>query len=53
MNVQKNELTWSEENHRIFGIPPGTPMTSETFLGTVHPEDRGDLGPQVDGSPEG
>ncbi|MFZ2088676.1 MAG: PAS domain S-box protein [Desulfobaccales bacterium] len=40
MNVQKNELTWSEENHRIFGIPPGTPMTYETFLGTVHPEDR-------------
>ena len=40
MNVQKNELTWSEENHRIFGIPLGTPMTYETFLNTVHPEDR-------------
>lgn len=40
MNVQKNQLTWSDENHRIFGIPPGTPMTYETFLGTVHPEDR-------------
>ena len=40
LNVQKNELTWSDENHRIFGIPPGTPMTYETFLGTVHPEDR-------------
>lgn len=40
LNVQKNELTWSEENHRIFGIPPGTPKTYETFLGTVHPEDR-------------
>ena len=40
MNVQKNELTWSDENHRIFGIPPGTVMTYETFLGTVHPEDR-------------
>ena len=40
LNVQKNELTWSEENHRIFGIPPGTPLTYETFLGTAHPEDR-------------
>jgi PAS domain S-box-containing protein len=40
MNVQKNELTWSEENHRIFGISTGTPMTYETFLSTVHPEDR-------------
>ncbi len=41
MNVQKNELTWSDENHRIFGVPGGTAMTYETFLGTVHPEDRG------------
>ncbi|MEW6386201.1 MAG: PAS domain S-box protein [Thermodesulfobacteriota bacterium] len=40
MNVQRNELTWSEENHRIFGIPEGTPMTYESFLATVHPEDR-------------
>ena len=40
MNVQRNELTWSDENHRIFGIPPGTPMTYETFLGTVYLEDR-------------
>jgi PAS domain S-box-containing protein len=40
MDVQRNELTWSEENHRIFGIPPGTPMTYETFLSCVHPADR-------------
>ena len=40
LDVQKNELTWSEENHRIFGIPPGTSMTYETFLDRVHPADR-------------
>lgn len=40
LDVRHNELTWSEENHRIFGIPPGTPMTYETFLGCVHPADR-------------
>lgn len=40
MNVQKNELTWSDENHRIFGVPKGTPMTYEGFLTTVHPDDR-------------
>ena len=40
MDVQKNELTWSEENHRIFEIPPGNPLTYETFLAAVHPEDR-------------
>lgn len=40
LNVGRNELRWSEENHRIFGISEGTPLTYETFLGTVHPEDR-------------
>ena len=40
LNVHKNELTWSDENHRIFGIPKGTPLTYETFLSTVHPGDR-------------
>lgn len=40
MNVQRNELHWSDENYRIFGIPQGTPLTYETFLSTVHPDDR-------------
>ncbi|WP_229388599.1 PocR ligand-binding domain-containing protein [Methanosarcina sp. DH2] len=40
LDVRKNELTWSNENHRIFGIPKGTPLTYETFLSTVHPDDR-------------
>lgn len=40
LDVGRNVLTWSDENHRIFGIPKGTPLTYETFLGTVHPDDR-------------
>jgi PAS domain S-box-containing protein len=40
MDVLHNVLTWSDENHRIFGVPKGTPMTYETFLETVHPDDR-------------
>jgi PAS domain S-box-containing protein len=40
LDVEHNILTWSDENHRIFGIPKGTPMTYETFLATVHEEDR-------------
>jgi PAS domain S-box-containing protein len=40
MNVQRNELLWSDENHRIFGIPKGIPLTYETFLSIVHPDDR-------------
>ena len=40
MDVRRNVLLWSDENHRIFGISPGTPLTYEAFLATVHPEDR-------------
>ena len=40
LDTRRNELTWSDENHQIFGIPNGTPMTYETFLSTVHPDDR-------------
>jgi signal transduction histidine kinase/PAS domain-containing protein len=40
LNIQRNELLWSDENHRIFGLPKGAPMSYETFLGVVHPEDR-------------
>ena len=40
LDVQHNILLWSDENHRIFGVPKGTPMTYETFLHVVHPLDR-------------
>lgn len=40
IDLQHNVLSWSEENHRIFGVPPGTPLSYETFLATVHPDDR-------------
>jgi PAS domain S-box-containing protein len=40
LNVRENELTWSDEAYRIFGLPRGTPLTYETFLATVHPADR-------------
>ena len=40
LDVQRNELTWSEETHRIFGIPTVSPMTYETFLSLVYPDDR-------------
>lgn len=40
LDTIKNKLTWSDENHRIFGIQKGTPMTYETFLSCIHPDDR-------------
>jgi PAS domain S-box-containing protein len=40
LDVQKNILIWSRQNHHIFGIPEGTPMNYATFLSTIHPDDR-------------
>jgi PAS domain S-box-containing protein len=40
IDVQRNILLWSDENHRIFGVPKGTPMTYETFLEKVHSDDK-------------
>lgn len=39
LDVQRNELIWSAENYRIFGVAEGTRLTYETFLGCVHPDD--------------
>ena len=40
LDTKNNVLQWSDENYRIFGIPKGTLLSYETFLETVHPEDR-------------
>ncbi|MCL6629489.1 MAG: PAS domain S-box protein, partial [Armatimonadetes bacterium] len=40
LDVQHNKLYWSDETYRLFGIPVGTPLTYETFLAKVHPDDR-------------
>jgi PAS domain S-box-containing protein len=34
------EIACSTEIFRIFGLPPGTKATLETFLAAVHPDDR-------------
>jgi PAS domain S-box-containing protein len=40
LDVQRNVLDWSAESYRMFGVPPGTPLTYEGFLAFVHPEDK-------------
>jgi PAS domain S-box-containing protein len=40
LDIRHDELVWSDETYRIFGIPGGTPLTYETFLAAIHPEDR-------------
>lgn len=40
LDLRSNELIWSDETYRIFGIPPGTRLTYDSFLDHVHPQDR-------------
>ena len=40
LDVNSNKLTWSAETFRIFGISPEAPLTYESFLAAVHPDDR-------------
>jgi PAS domain S-box-containing protein len=41
-DVRKDVVTWSDELYRIFGVEQGSgPLTYETYLGLVHPDDRG------------
>ena len=37
---RRDDIHWSDETYRIFGIPKGTPITNQGFLASVHPEDR-------------
>jgi PAS domain S-box-containing protein len=40
LNIQQNNLSWSDEAYNIFGIPKETLMTYESFLDCVHSDDR-------------
>lgn len=40
LDLKKNELIWSDENYRIFGVDIGKSQTYESFLSMIHPDDR-------------
>jgi two-component system sensor histidine kinase/response regulator len=40
LDIAANRLEWSDECYRLFGLPPGTPMTIERFFACIHPDDR-------------
>ncbi|XUW99638.1 MAG: MASE3 domain-containing protein [Dehalogenimonas sp.] len=40
MDTHRNILTWSDETYRMFEVPAGEAMTYESFLASVHPDDR-------------
>jgi PAS domain S-box-containing protein len=39
IDLPANKLTWTEQNYKIFGILPLTPLTYEMFLDCIHPDD--------------
>ncbi len=39
LDVPSNQLLWSDENYRIFGIPKATPRSYEAFLATIQSDD--------------
>ncbi|HEY8555149.1 MAG TPA: PAS domain S-box protein [Burkholderiales bacterium] len=41
LDVESSRMEWSDELYRIYGVPRETPITYESYLGYVHPEDRG------------
>lgn len=40
LDFASGALIWTPEVYRIFGLPVTTPLSYETFLACVHPEDR-------------
>jgi PAS domain S-box-containing protein len=49
LDLVKNDLHWSDEVYRIFGLTPDEcSPTREAFLGAVHPDDRGFVRKSVD-----
>lgn len=40
LDIASNRLVWSEQAHRIFGVPPQDAVDLETFVSTLHPDDR-------------
>lgn len=38
-DVNRNQHIWSEENYRIFEFDPGSEVTLEKILATIHPDD--------------
>ena len=45
--VGTDAIVWSEELHRIFGVPAGPTVTYDQYMERIHPEDRERVGSTV------
>ncbi len=43
LNMETQQLLWTEETYQIFGLAPGAPITRQRFLGMIHQDDRDDF----------
>jgi len=39
-DLRTGALTWDDRCRELFGLPPGAPVSYDTFLAGLHPEDR-------------
>jgi len=40
IDIATNQLEWSQETYRIFGLPEGRPVFLDDFTAVIHPDDR-------------
>jgi PAS domain S-box-containing protein len=40
LDIASSLLQWSDETYRMFGVPPGKPLTLDDLVAALHPEDR-------------
>ncbi len=40
LDMDSGQLLWSDETCRLFGVTQDTPLTLDTFVNLLHPEDR-------------
>ncbi|SDX67157.1 PAS domain S-box-containing protein [Allochromatium warmingii] len=40
LDIAQDQLIWSDETYRIFGLALGTPLTLQRFFDCVYPDDR-------------
>jgi len=38
--IREDRIRWSDEMYRVYGLEPGSPITLETYLARIHPDDR-------------